>query len=64
MGKMLVGGQLEAQNKEMAQRISLRNVVFKTREVKLFIVFTHLLGTGPNGQLEKVQRKTARITRF
>lgn len=61
---MLSEGRLGAQDKEREQRISLRIVMFKTSEVKPFISCTHLLGTGPNGQLEKVQRKTARITRF
>ena len=61
---MLSAVRLGAQNKEMAQRICLRNVVFKTSEVKPFISCTHHLGTGPNGQLEKVQSKTAKITRF
>lgn len=57
---MLAGVMLGEQNKGIVQRISLKNIVFKTREVKPFIVCTHLLGMGPDELLEKAKRKTAK----
>lgn len=41
----------------MVQRISVRNVVFKTREVKPFIVCTHILGMGPDELLRRQKGK-------
>lgn len=62
LGKMLAGGRLGEQKKEMVQNISLRNAEFKTGEIKPFIVCTHLLGMGPDELLEKAKGKTARKT--
>lgn len=42
----------------------MRNIVFKTREVKPFIVCTHLLSMGPDELLEKAKRKTAKTPSY
>lgn len=42
---MLAGVRLGEQNKGIVQRISLKNIVFKTREVKPFIVCTFGYGS-------------------
>lgn len=59
MGKMLAGVRLGEQKEEMVQKI-LRNAVFKTREVKPFIVCTHLLGMGPDELLEKAKKENCK----
>lgn len=55
--KCWLGVRLGEQKKEIVQMVSLRNIVFKTREAKPFIVCTHLLGMGPDKLLEKGKGK-------